>query len=481
MNKRLQHILFVIIILIIVIVNALRFFKLSDVPMGYHVDESSSALTVRCLGTEGVDSQGVRYPFFSDFGYGTPKPFLYMYPAVVWTKFFGYSIASFRAYSAAWMIVGLVGLFLLATLFWGLPYALWVALAASLSPWTWCLSRLSIEAMLAPALLSWGLFFFFRSTRWHQLILSGVILSLAMYSYPATRVHAPLLLLPLIVYRFHRGGFSKKHLLFFLFAFTVTTIPLLVKIISDPGMTLRFKSVGIFSTDYLKSIGKTASFWDLTTVFLKGYLTHFRPSFLFTRGDANMTYSTRWCGIFSWMDIAGLIAGLLMMAVHLTPKKFPWRTVTPTTAFLTWLVVNYLLGIIPSALTWDEIPDLLRMIGSWPFLMLITGYVFWRLSESWAPSGFIACALATAFACGYLHHYFLKYPQTSARMFFVWVRQEAESCRNETDWTKFLLRHHRHNLQTRYYLMTYHGDSCSLAREKVRAAFRITGEPVPDN
>jgi len=106
MNRRLQHLTFVFIVLIIVIVNSLRFFKLAGVPMGYHVDESSSSLTVECLGTEGIDSLGVRYPFFSDFGYGTPKPFLYMYPAVVWTKVFGYSIPSFRAYTAAWMIVG---------------------------------------------------------------------------------------------------------------------------------------------------------------------------------------------------------------------------------------------------------------------------------------------------------------------------------------------------------------------------------------
>jgi len=182
-------------------------------------------------------------------------------------------------------------------------------------------------------------------------------------------------------------------------------------------MTLRFKSIGIFSPAYLQSVGKTASFRDLSTIFLKGYVTHFRPDFLFIRGDTNMTYSTRWCGIFSWMDIAGLLLGVLMIAFHIIRGKFPWRAITPTKAFVTWLVVNYLLGIVPSALTWDEIPDLLRMIGSWPFMMLLTGYVFWRLSESWAPSGLIALALATAFTCGYLHHYFVKYPRASAHMF----------------------------------------------------------------
>ncbi|HNV24016.1 MAG TPA: hypothetical protein PKH98_03920, partial [Candidatus Omnitrophota bacterium] len=91
--------LIIIIWFVIVVVNVFRFYNLENVPFGFHVDELASATTVQCLATQerGIFLQKPK--IFFDVNYGTPKAFLYIYPSVLWTKIFGFSIASFRAYT----------------------------------------------------------------------------------------------------------------------------------------------------------------------------------------------------------------------------------------------------------------------------------------------------------------------------------------------------------------------------------------------
>src|SRR5207247_1633371 len=107
-----------LIVLIILVSNTLRFYKLGDVPDGYHVDELSASVCVQCLATEGVDAHLQPYPFFSDVNYGNPKPPTYLYPCMMWSKIFGFSEASFRAFSAFVFTITLVGIFFLGRL-WG--------------------------------------------------------------------------------------------------------------------------------------------------------------------------------------------------------------------------------------------------------------------------------------------------------------------------------------------------------------------------
>ena len=104
----------VIVIILVSAVNILRFFKAEQIPYGFHVDELSTAVTIGCLATQGVDAHNRPYPLFSELNYGTPKPPTYIYPAVAWSKLFGYSVPSLRIFTAAIFILSLVGLFFLA-------------------------------------------------------------------------------------------------------------------------------------------------------------------------------------------------------------------------------------------------------------------------------------------------------------------------------------------------------------------------------
>ena len=106
-----QYFIFTVLFLLILTVNIIRFVGLDFSPPGFHVDELSSAVTIQCLATEGVDALNHPYPLFGDVSYGSPKPPTYIYPAALWTKLFGFSIASFRAISAFVVVITFVGLF----------------------------------------------------------------------------------------------------------------------------------------------------------------------------------------------------------------------------------------------------------------------------------------------------------------------------------------------------------------------------------
>src|SRR5438105_1036733 len=108
-----------LMILTIIVVNILRFWQLDNVPYGFNVDEMSGAVTVACMETEGVDAHLHPHPLFFEQHYGTPKPPIYTYPAIVWSKIFGHKVESLRGFTAFFNILTIVGLFLLARLIAG--------------------------------------------------------------------------------------------------------------------------------------------------------------------------------------------------------------------------------------------------------------------------------------------------------------------------------------------------------------------------
>src|SRR3989338_7794379 len=130
--KKFFDVFFCLVILgVVLIVNALRFYKLDEIPYGFHVDEYSGAVTVRCFATQGVDAHNQCYPLFADLNYGTPKPPVYLYPAVLWSRGMGDTIPSLRALHAFVFEIGIVGLFFLGRMLFGTTHALWITLAAS--------------------------------------------------------------------------------------------------------------------------------------------------------------------------------------------------------------------------------------------------------------------------------------------------------------------------------------------------------------
>ena len=61
---------------------------------------------------------------------------------------------------------------------------------------------------------------------------------------------------------------------------------------------------------------------------------------------------------------------------------------------------------------------------------------------------------------------FILYPQESKGWFSYWTKEEALNAKTGEDWLKFMVHYKEQDYHFRYYLMNYHGESCSSSRAK---------------
>jgi hypothetical protein len=453
---------FTFIILIILFVNLLRFWQLDNIPAGFHVNELGSAVTVQCLVERGCDAKGHAWPLFGAMNYGQDKPPTYIYPAMLWAKFFGSTVPSLRAYSVCVLLTGIAGLFFLGRLFFGNTCALAVVLAATCSPWAWVVTRLALESFGAPVLVIWALYFFWRSQAWGCWASAGFFLAAAMYAYPPARLQVPLLLLTLGIYEGRRQKISWPSVFGLAAAFGLALLPMAAQYLHG-GLSRRFDQISIFNKDYLLVTHKSLA--DIPGIFLHNYFLHLSPDFLFFHGDPSFMYSTGHSGIFSALDNGALVIFMVLIVLATVNRAWKDNPVIKHKRWLLFLAANFFIGIIPSALTNQGLPHALRTCGSWPFMMLFTGLMWWSAVE--ATKGlWLALVLTGLLSAGVLtYQYFTVYPQESRTEFGSWAKSVAENLKTTQDWQKFLLVFNRQEYHCRYFLSHGLGLTCQQANQ----------------
>jgi len=449
-----------LMVLTIIAALILRLYKIDSIPYGYHVDEMCSSVTIQCLATEGVDAHSHPYPIFGQTNYGTPKPATYMYPGVLWGKLFGFAVPSLRSFSVWANFLGVLGLFFLGRLLLGTTFGLWAAFLGAISPWVWVMSRVAFESLFAPTFFIWGLYFFFRRQTYTHWVIAAFLFAVSMYFYPPMRLQVPLMLMTLWLYSLKKYKTSYSLWAVFIICLILPLIPLVLKTLSGE-IQQRFNDIAIWSPGYLKAIGKTNSLKDLLGIFLTNYKLHLTPNFLLFKGDPSLIHSTGHFGILSWLDMAALVMCVgwaLLFWTKPLKRHNPWFE---HMGFLLFLIVNIFLGIVPSAVTNSEIPNTLRVVGSWPFMCLLSAYFLYRLQRLCWPLGLVAITLGLLFLTSFTKVYFGVYQQESKGMFDYWSKDQADSAKTEEDWTKFMVWHYDRDYHFRYFLMQERADTCS--------------------
>jgi hypothetical protein len=452
------------IILAVLVFNVLRFWKLDSIPDGYHVDEVGSAVTMQCFTERGCDAELTPWPLFGFMEYGQDKPPTYVYPGILWEKVFGTTVASLRGYSVFVLLIGILGLFFLSRQLFGKTFAAAVVLAATCSPWAWVVTRVAIESYFAPVFAIWGLYFFWRSGRGLDWAMAGFLFACAMYTYPPARLQIPLMMATLVFFEWGRRPVRRRSLISLVSVFILSLLPMAAKYM-DGSLSRRFNEISILNHDYLHSLGKIGTPWDIISIFIHNYFLHLRLDFLFLTGDPSYVHSTRHLGIFSWLDSTALVILAVFLILAFCRPSWTNNPVVKNRHLLLFLAANFFIGIIPSALTNQELPHALRICGSWPFMMLFTGLMWWAAAECltliWP-----ALALAGILCGGVLvYQYFVIYPGESKGMFDYWVKDTAEQLKAPEDWQKFMLYFHRRNYHIRYFLVHRLGMTCKQAND----------------
>lgn len=470
-GRRLEHLTVAILGAVAVGWCVMRFIGLEKVPAGADPDEMLSGLQVECLAQTGASAEGERWPLFPEGrGGGLYSP-TYVYTLLAWTRIFGISMTSVRALSAAFSVLAIIGLGLLARRVAGHRAALLAMVAASLSPWSFQVARLAVDAPMAPALVVWGVYFFLRSPRVASALAGGVLLALGAYTYPPVRVLVPLLTILLLL--IERNRLSAARVTAFLGTMAVVAAPLLKRVLNGTVMG-RAKALSIFSDDYVRDHSGPFRTWVfLPKQALENLFEHLRPSFLFFSGDANIRHSTQVMGELGWLDILALACVCMTLAVAIF-RAFASRVSVEQSPSRAWLVAGCAViaagfATLPAALCWEGLPHAFRSMAAWPAVALFTGAVLSVAWSRWPLVRVAAAALVLAQTAHFVPYYFKVYPKKSYAEWSGPVRAAAVS----RDPARFAAAARgTDEIGYRYLLIRYFGDTCLSSREHAQRISR---------
>lgn len=402
----------------------LRFYQLGKVPLSLYWDEASLGYNAYAIATTLHDEHGVFLPVSNFAAFGDYKPPGYIYATALAVKAWGLSEWSVRLPSA---LSGTLLVLVTFLLVWelsclshlrnlGTKTGLVAALFVAVSHWSLQMSRAAFEANLATLLSASGAWLFLAGRRvgsLRLLILAAVFLALSMYTFNSHRVFVPVLLLGLGVIFIKDILRSWRKYLVFSLVLGALLLPMLPHLLSTEGK-LRFNEVAwINDLDLIEEsnrgisrsgdslLGKVVYNRRViyTREFLRHYLDHFRPDYLFVSGDVNPRLSVRSFGEMYYLDLPLLLFGLWV----LLKKRNKMSAV-----ILFWLLA----APIPAALA-RETPHALRTLNILPIPMIISGlggvYVL-KLLKNLKLFKLGVAGVLGLLAFFYLRDYYLVYP-----------------------------------------------------------------------
>lgn len=372
----------IVLILIIILAAVLRLWNLNNFPAGLNADEAAIGYNAFSLFQTGKDEYGTPWPLtFKSFG--DFKPGLYFYTVIPFVAMFDLNEWAVRLPSA---IFGILTVFLIYFLgkeiFKNRLVGLLSSFLLAISPWHLHYSRGGWETNMATFFITLGVYLFIKGKNNYQILLWSIISFLiSMYTYQSPRLIIPVLVVCLLV--FYKRSLmeiikkieTKKKIVLGLL-FLILSLPLILQFTSGEG-SARFDGLSIFSDpgpssrinelrgehDNLNSFKDKLLHNKLTAYgpsFLGHYLDHFRPDFLFIRGDPLIRNKVPETGQFYLIEALFLVVGLL----SLIKNRFE---------HIKLLIIWILIAPIASSMTYQT-PHALRALNMVVPLTLLMGY-----------------------------------------------------------------------------------------------------------
>ncbi len=388
-----------ILLAILCLFLATRFYKLGEVPVSAYWDEASIGYNAYSILQTGKDEWGNSFPLhFKAFGeYKLP---FYIYATVLPVKLFGLNEFSVRLPSVIFALFNVLLMYFIAKKISGKQsVGLLSAFFLSISPYFFIFSRTGYEAVPGMTFFLLGVLFFLKSQQrpW-WFLLTGLVMAVSMYVYNGYRIISPLVLLIFTVQLFvlHKKNLVKNFTPIVLAGviFLIGCYPLINFLRSD-GSVSRFQAIGIEGLDRKKI------FVGLDIA--KNYLTHFNPVYLFVDGDKNLRSQIAGFGELYVFDAGLLVFGLIFLRKN--PKLSRWP------------LALLLIGFLPAAVT-REVPHALRSLAAAPFLSMVSALGVVYLQDKLAiEKGKVVLAVVgiyLAFFLVYFNNFLTVYPAQSS-------------------------------------------------------------------
>lgn len=381
--------IYLILIGIFLLGFLLRFYRLGEIPIGFHRDEANLGYNAYSILNTGREMSGDFLPLhLKSFLF---SPALYSYFSIPFIFIFGLSEFSTRFSSAFFGSLTVIPVFLLSLALLSKEkdkyfISLLSSLFFTISPWSINLSRVATENVIVVFLITFGIYFYNKWIIGNKIkffIISTILFTISIYTYQAPRGFLPLFLpLMFLIFAYKQ----KKKLIISFIIYSIFIILPILSILISHNLSLRIRMLSIFNSPSTQLVldekiredgvmnitpmiarvfdNKLSSY---AQTFISSYSDHLSFRFLFTDQGFPDRYRVSGFGLLYLYELPFLILGLWFL-VNKHKKIFIF--------FVTWI----LMVPIGSALTFDDVPNLQRTFIIFPTLSIISAlgfYVSW--------------------------------------------------------------------------------------------------------
>ena len=384
----------VLLLIIIIIGGALRFYQLGAVPVSVDWDEAALGYNAYSIMQTGRDEYGEFMPVVLK-SFGDYKPALYSYLAIPGIKIFGLNAFSIRLPSAIFgLLMVWATYFLVHELFkrettqnqtqnYAELLALVSALLLAVSPWHIQFSRTGFEANIGLALNMFTVLLFVKAFKRPILLpFSAAFSALSIYSYQSEKIFVPVLVAALVlIYRKEIFRLPKKYIISSLIVGVIVISPMILYLVSNNDALSRARGslltanqttllkdniirieVDIEQKDYLGLVFDNRRVLYLRSAFV-GYFSHFDLNWLFVSGDSARHHAPGVGLLYLW-EFPFLFIGFYAL---LFSRYFTKENKKGKLLLFSW----FLLAPVPAAFT-NDVPHAVRTLNFLPTFQVFT-------------------------------------------------------------------------------------------------------------
>ncbi len=368
MKKRLSGVLaknytYLLLVLVLFIASAVRFFDLGNTPHGFHADEASFLINSISLLETGRDEDN-RFLPLTLHSLIDPKPALYSYFQIPFISLFGPTVAASRIPSAVLGVTSIFLVWLISVRLRQKTLGIILAFVLAISPWHIVISRSTQEVIMSFTffLLTIVLLLaYLQKKKYKMLMLLFATSFFAMYSYHSAKIILPLFATLSLFFMTMRKSISLKNALRVVLPIVAAFVFSIIVLSSSN----RIADVSIFTSDvplaniFEQTAGATnyAPVWLLRLWYNKPhfyfreifnqYISYFSADFLFMHWGEPRRYQIPFHGPFYIVEFPLMFLGILS-ALKQRRKE------------LLYIILMLVVAPIPAMLTVQETPSTIR-------------------------------------------------------------------------------------------------------------------------
>jgi 4-amino-4-deoxy-L-arabinose transferase-like glycosyltransferase len=376
---------------IFILALILRTYDLSSVPVGVHGDEASIGYNAYSLLKTAKDQDGNFLPLYFD-QFGNFRAPGYQYIAIPFIALLDLNALSVRLPAAIFGAFSVLILYLFVKeLFKSKNMSLVAAFLLAILPWHINISRATSEAVISGFFVLLGVYFLCKVLYLERISYRFLILSLFSFAASFFLYHsASAFVMIFVMIIFSISFFDKKHTrkrIAVLVIFYVALAASFIFFMTAGGGAGRVSQVSLLSIpggtrDLKHSMDQDGVQEPLLTRFYHNklyfygrhfaafYSQHLSGDFLFVNNGKPVRYKMHWTGNLYWVMAPFLIFGFAVLLSEAV-KHRRFLLLTP----IVWLFV----AVVPAALTWEDIPNVIRSSLMIPALVIISAFGFIEL------------------------------------------------------------------------------------------------------